>query len=56
MKLGGSGSVVDEFPERPKGMHRKTYNRFRRSDERFGGQISSGYDRVIERLFRRLKK
>ena len=56
LKLGGSGSVIDEFPERPKGMHWKTYNRLRRADERFGEQISSRYEGVIERLNRRLRK
>ena len=27
MKLGGSGSMADEFPEKPKGMHWRTYSR-----------------------------
>ena len=27
MKLGGSGSLADDFPGRPKGMHWRTYNR-----------------------------
>jgi hypothetical protein len=26
MRLGGSATVTDPFPERPKGMHRKAYN------------------------------
>jgi hypothetical protein len=56
LKLGGSASVDDEFPERPKGMHRKTYNRLRRSYERFDGEFSSGCDRVIDRLNRSLKR
>ena len=55
-RLGGSASVMDEFPERPKGMHMKTYNRLRRSYERFDGEFSSGCDRVIERFYRSLKK
>jgi hypothetical protein len=25
MKLGGSGSLGDPFPPRPKGMHKRTY-------------------------------
>jgi len=48
--------VEDEFPKRPKGMHTRTYSKLRRSYERFSGQISSGYDRVIDRLNRRLRK
>jgi len=27
MKLGGSGSLADDFPGKPKGMHWRTYNR-----------------------------
>jgi hypothetical protein len=56
LKLGGSASVEDEFPARRKGMHTRTYNKLRLSYERFGGQISSGYDRVIERLYRSIEK
>lgn len=26
MRLGGSGSLADDFPEKPKGMHWRTYN------------------------------
>jgi len=27
MKLGGSGSLADDFPDKPKGMHWRTFNR-----------------------------
>ena len=27
MKLGGSGSIAEDFPEKPKGMHWRTYSR-----------------------------
>jgi hypothetical protein len=29
MKLGGSPSLVEDFPEKPKGMHWRTYDRLR---------------------------
>jgi hypothetical protein len=29
-RLGGSGSLMDDFPERPRHMHRKTYENLRR--------------------------
>jgi hypothetical protein len=25
MQLGGSGNMFDDFPQKPKGMHRRTY-------------------------------
>ena len=39
MKLGGSPSIMDEFPEKPKGMHWHTYNRLR--DEAEAAEIGS---------------
>jgi hypothetical protein len=29
MKLGGDANVLDDFPQKPKGMHRRTYDRLR---------------------------
>ena len=56
LKLGGSANVEDEFPERPRGMHARTYNRLSHSYDRFGAQIASGNDQFIERLYRRLNR
>lgn len=33
LKLDGIASLTEPFPERPRGMHRKTYERFRRRAE-----------------------
>ena len=32
-RLGGSGSLDELFPEKPKGMHWRTYNRLKRQDD-----------------------
>jgi len=45
LKLGGSASVVDEFPERPKGMHTRTYNKLRRSYLKYLA-LSGGYNNL----------
>jgi hypothetical protein len=33
MQLGGSGNMFDDFPQRPKGMHSRTYTRLRHSHD-----------------------
>ena len=47
MKLGGSGSLADPFPARPKGMHRARYLRMYRKamarEEVFLGAISGRF-------------
>jgi len=34
MKMGGNGSLLDLFPDKPKNMHWKTYRRLRMESER----------------------
>jgi hypothetical protein len=33
MQLGGSGNMFDDFPQKPKGMHSRTYTRLRHSHD-----------------------
>ena len=40
LRLGGIASLTQPFPERPRGMHRKTYERLRRRVERLEARIS----------------
>ncbi len=39
--LGGIASLTEPFPERPRGLHRKTYERLRRRAERLEAYISA---------------
>ena len=40
LRLGGMPSIAAPFPERPRGMHRKTYNRLRLRAERIEAGLS----------------
>ncbi|PSH03526.1 MAG: hypothetical protein CXZ00_11970 [Acidobacteria bacterium] len=39
MKLGGSGSMVDPYPWKPKGMHWRTYHRYKRKSAAIEGRL-----------------
>jgi hypothetical protein len=45
MKLGGSPSMIDRFPARPKGMHWKTYQRLRTTHDQAADRFMPGLSR-----------
>jgi hypothetical protein len=53
-RLGGDGSLMDPFPERPRYMHRKTYEKLRRKgiavEKRAISVIGGGLSRNLSRL------
>jgi len=48
-RLGGSASLMDAFPERPKGMHRRTYDRLQRRCESAESRSLMGMMKFLER-------
>jgi hypothetical protein len=53
MRLGGSASMLDEFPEKPKGMHWRTYDRLCRMHDEAEERSTIGLMRFVNRLSRR---
>lgn len=51
-RLGGSLDIDDAFPQRPKGMHWRTYNKFRRIYDVAGRRLNNSMARFAERLGR----
>ena len=55
MQLGGSPNTLEEFPDKPKGMHWRTYDRLRRAHDIAEARSMMGLTRFIDRLERRVR-
>lgn len=54
MGLGGSANMFDDFPDKPKSMHWRTYERLRRAYDIAEARSTSGLRRLVDRLQRRM--
>jgi hypothetical protein len=54
MRLGGNPSMLNEFPEKPRGMHWRTYERWRRTHDAAEERSTTGLIKFLERLDRRI--
>jgi hypothetical protein len=55
-RLGGSPNMLDEFPDKPKGMHWRRYDRLRRLHEVAEERSAIGLIGFVERLSRRASR
>jgi hypothetical protein len=53
MRLGGTANMLDDFPEKPKGMHWRTYERFCRVHEAAQARLTIGMTGFVKRLRKR---
>ena len=54
MRLGGSASMIEPFPDKPKGMHWRTYDRLRRAHNIAEARSTLGLMQFVNRLQRRV--
>jgi hypothetical protein len=55
MGLGGSPSMLEGFPDKPKGMHWETYDRLRHTHDIAEARSNMGFMQFVERLQRRVR-
>jgi hypothetical protein len=53
MRLGGSPSIIDPFPEKPLGMHWSTYHRLRAKASALEGHSLASLEAYLDQLHRR---
>jgi hypothetical protein len=56
MRLGGSASMLDPFPDKPKGMHWRTYDRLRCRYQAADERSMTGLMGFVQRLGRRVSR
>jgi hypothetical protein len=53
MRLGGSGNMFDAFPDKPRGMHWRTYDRLRHNHDVAEARSTTGLMPFVDRLGQR---
>ena len=56
IRLGGNANMLEQFPDKPKGMHSRTYERWRRVHDIAEERSNSGLMDFVERLDRRASR